>query len=69
MRHLLGAAVIAGATAGVFAGLDVYGLWRGGDFSALPAVCVHVLVLTIVVGTWAYAMTFMEENGPEVRVP
>lgn len=67
LRHLLGAVVVALVTAALFAGLDVYGLLRGGDYSVVPVVLLHVLTLTIVVGTWAFAMTFYEGDEAGTR--
>jgi hypothetical protein len=66
LHHRLGGALVFGATALVFLVADAYGVVPGGDWAVLPAVLAQLLSLTIVVGTWVFAMAFLEaeEDAP-----
>lgn len=67
-RHTLGTSLVFAGTAIVFLVLDVYGVAQGGmDWSVLPAVLAQVLAITIVVGCWIYAMTYVENGVAKER--
>lgn len=56
-------------TAAVFLFTDIQGVSAGGDWSILPTVLVQVVALTFVVGSWAYAMAFLETEAAEGEPP
>jgi hypothetical protein len=73
-RHLAGGLLLFLAVAAVFVAIDLFGLWpaRRYDLSFVPAMVAQVLSLTLVVGTWIFAMVFLEREadvGPGRTAP
>jgi FtsH-binding integral membrane protein len=65
MKHrLLKTLAVFASTAVVFAGLDLYGVSFEPDATILLPLAAHVLVLTVVVGAWLYAMSFLDPEQP-----
>jgi len=57
---------VFGAAASVFLALDLVGLAYLGDWSTLGSVALQILSLTLVVGTWAYAMIALDERRDDL---
>jgi len=66
LKHPGRAVVVLAATAALFATLDLTLIPSQQVLDILPSVLVHVLVLTLIVGTWVYTM--IEGEQPDAPV-
>ena len=65
-RSFLVRIAVFAATAAVFLAVDFVGLAYLGDWTTLGAVAAQILSLTLVVGTWTYAMIALDEKQDDL---